>query len=179
MPRVALLDSRSYARYLDVSALHMFKIDCSILDDFRTSQLQLRLRLKTSSCDAPFKTLLGILRYRALLICGLFEVGRPTRPPRGLPCQTPCNHAWRSGCLYTSDDQDHDSVFLPLFWSIKPAMLPASMLGDYSTSPSLTPSCFPRRIDLLGNLFLITSLIDLLFLLFFFFGSSYQPSCPP
>jgi hypothetical protein len=47
-------------------------------------------------------------------------------------------------------------------------MLPASMLEDYSTSASLTPSCFPRRTDLLGNLFLITSLLDLLFLLFSF-----------
>jgi hypothetical protein len=63
MPRVALPDSRSYARYLGVSTLHMFKIDGSILDDFQTSQLQLRLRLKTSSCDAPFKILLGILGY--------------------------------------------------------------------------------------------------------------------
>jgi hypothetical protein len=53
--------------------------------------------------------------------------------------------------------------FSSLFWSIKPAMLPASMLRDYSTSASLTPSCFPRHIDLLGNLFLITSLLDLLF----------------
>jgi hypothetical protein len=42
-------------------------------------------------------------------------------------------------------------------------MLSASMLGDYSTSASSTPSCFPRRTDLLGNLFLITSLLDLLF----------------
>jgi hypothetical protein len=50
----------------------------------------------------------------------------------------------------------------------EPAMLPASMLGDYSTSASPTPSCFPRRTDLLGNLFLITSLLDLLFLLFSF-----------
>jgi hypothetical protein len=63
--------------------------------------------------------------------------------------------------------------------SIKIAMLPASMLGYYSTSASSTPCCFPRRIDLLGNLFLITSLLDLLFLLFFFFGLSYRPSCPP
>jgi hypothetical protein len=53
--------------------------------------------------------------------------------------------------------------------SIKLAMLPTSMLGDYSTSVSSTPSCFPRRIDLLGDLFLITSLLNLLFLLFFFF----------
>jgi hypothetical protein len=43
----------------------------------------------------------------------------------------------------------------------------ASMLRDYSTSVSSTPSCFLRRTDLLGNLFLITSLLDLLFLLFF------------
>jgi hypothetical protein len=47
-------------------------------------------------------------------------------------------------------------------------MLPASMLGDYSTSVSSTPSYFPRRTDLLGNLFPITSLLDLLFLLFYF-----------
>jgi hypothetical protein len=31
-----------------------------------------------SSFDAPIKTLLGILGYLALLICGLFEVGTPT-----------------------------------------------------------------------------------------------------
>jgi hypothetical protein len=30
-----------YAGYLDVSTLHTFKIDGSILDDFQTSQLQL------------------------------------------------------------------------------------------------------------------------------------------
>jgi hypothetical protein len=40
------------------------------------------------------------------------------------------------------------------------------MLGDYSTSASLTPSFF-RRTDLLGNPFLITSLLDLFFLLSF------------
>jgi hypothetical protein len=55
--------------------------------------------------------------------------------------------------------------FSSLFLSIKPAMLPTSMLGDYSTSASLTPSCFLRHTDLLGNLFPITSLLDLLFLL--------------
>jgi hypothetical protein len=32
-------------------------------------------------------------------------------------------------------------------------MLSASMLGDYSTSASSTPSRFPRRIDLLGTCF--------------------------
>jgi hypothetical protein len=56
-------------------------------------------------------------------------------------------------------------------------MLPASMLGDYSTSVSSTPSYFLRRTDRLGNPFLNTSLLDLHFLLFFFFGSSYRPSC--
>jgi hypothetical protein len=64
-------------------------------------------------------------------------------------------------------DQDHDSVFFS-FWSIKPAMLSASMLGDYSTSVSSMPSCFSRRTNLLGNLFLITSLLDLLFSLLLF-----------
>jgi hypothetical protein len=49
-----------------------------------------------------------------------------------------------------------------LFLSIKPAILPASMFGDYSTSASSTPSCFLHCIDLLGNLFLITSLLNLL-----------------
>jgi hypothetical protein len=100
------------------------------------------------------------------------------RPLRGRPCQTPCSHAGRSGCLRMSDDQDHDLVFL-LFLEHQPAMLSASMLGDYSTSASSMPSCFPCRTDLLGNPFLITSLLDLLFLLFFFFGPSYRPSCPP
>jgi hypothetical protein len=42
-------------------------------------------------------------------------------------------------------------------------MLSASMLGDYSMSASSTPSCFHRRIDLLGNPFIIMSLLDLLF----------------
>jgi hypothetical protein len=71
-----------------------------------------------------------------------------------------------SGCLFTSFDQDHDLVFFSSL-SIKPAMLSASMLGDYSTSASSTSYCFPRRTDLLGNPFLITSLLDLLFLISF------------
>jgi hypothetical protein len=56
----------------------------------------------------------------------------------------------------------------------------ASMLGDYSTSASSTPSCFLHRTNLLENSFQITSLLDLLrFLLLFLFGPSYRPSCPP
>jgi hypothetical protein len=42
-------------------------------------------------------------------------------------------------CLYISFDQDQDSIFFS-FWSIKPAMLPTSMLRDYSTSVSSMPS---------------------------------------
>jgi hypothetical protein len=46
------------------------------------------------------------------------------------------------------------------------ATLPASMLRDYSTRASLTPSCCLRRFDLLRNLFLITLLLDLFFFSF-------------
>jgi hypothetical protein len=55
------------------------------------------------------------------------------------------------------------TLFFFSFLSIKPVMLLASMLGDYSTRASSTPFCFLHRIDLLGNLLLITSLLDLLF----------------
>jgi hypothetical protein len=100
-----------------------------------------------------------------------------TRPPRGRPCQTPCSYVRRSRCPYTLLDQNHDSVFFS-FWSIKPTMLTASMLTDCSTSASSMPSCLPRRTDLLRNSVLIMSLLDLFFI-FFFFGPSYRPSCPP
>jgi hypothetical protein len=56
-------------------------------------------------------------------------------------------------------------------------MLPASMLVDYSTSASSTPSCFPRHTDLLGNTFLITSLLDLLSLLPFLDHHTGHPAC--
>jgi hypothetical protein len=92
----------------------------------------------------------------------------------GWLCQTLCSYAGRSRCLYTSFDQ-HDLVFL-LFLSIKLAMMPTLMLGGYSTRASLTPSCFLRHIDLLGNLFLKKSLLNLIFSSFFF-GSSYRSSC--
>jgi hypothetical protein len=62
--------------------------------------------------------------------------------------------------------QNHGSVFFSSL-SIKQAMLPTSMLGDYSASASSTLSCFLRRIDLLGNPFLTMSLLDLLSLLLF------------
>jgi hypothetical protein len=55
-------------------------------------------------------------------------------------------------------------------------MLSASMLGDYSMSASSTPSCFLRRTDLLRNLFLLTSLLDILFSSLSFFD--HHPSHP-
>jgi hypothetical protein len=57
-------------------------------------------------------------------------------------------------------------------------MLLASMLEDYSTSASSTPSCFLRRTDLLGNPFLITQ-----YSTYFFFSSYFldhhtdHPAC--
>jgi hypothetical protein len=61
----------SHARYMAVSTLHMFKIN--IISSVQS--------LTTSSCDASFKILLGILGYWTSSISGLFEVGTPTRPP--------------------------------------------------------------------------------------------------
>jgi hypothetical protein len=101
------------------------------------------------------------------------------RPLQGWhACQAPCSYARRSGCLYTSFDQVHDSIFFS-FWNIEPAMLSASMLEDYSMSASSTPSCFPHRTDLSRNPFLIMSLLGLHFRFLLFFGSSCRPSCPP
>jgi hypothetical protein len=74
-------------------------------------------------------------------------------------------------------DQYHDLVFFS-FLSIKTAMLPASLLEDYSMSASSTPCCFPRRTDLSGNLFPITSSLDLLslFLLFWIIIPAILPT---
>jgi hypothetical protein len=47
-------------------------------------------------------------------------------------------------------------------------MLPALRLGNYFTRTCSTPSCFVHRTDLLGNLFLTMSLLELLFLFFSF-----------
>jgi hypothetical protein len=52
------------------------------------SSLTVSTTIEDFSCDARLKILLGILRYWTLLIWGLFEVGMPTRPPWGRPCQT-------------------------------------------------------------------------------------------
>jgi hypothetical protein len=55
-------------------------------------------------------------------------------------------------------------------------MMPASMLGDYSTRVSLMPSCFLCRTNLLGNLFLNKSLLNLIFLLYFLDHHTSHPA---
>jgi hypothetical protein len=133
------------------------------------------ISLSTSWFDTPLNIWLGILGY--WMNWGLFEVGTPTRPPRGWPCQTRWTYARRSGCLYTSFDQDHDLVFL-LFLEHQTSH------AVYFNARGLLYECvfdtllFPRRTDLMGNPFLITSSLDLIFLLFFFFGPSYRTSYP-
>jgi hypothetical protein len=117
-----LFTAMQYIWHLGVSTLHSFKINIPLwLHHWSFRPLQ-----KTSSSDAPFKILLGILGYWTLFIWGLFEVGMPIRPPRGWPCQTPCHHAGRSRCLCTSFRSRPWPSFL-LFLSIKPAMLPPSI----------------------------------------------------
>jgi hypothetical protein len=92
------------------------------------------------------------------------------------PCQTPCSHAWKSGCLYTSFDQDHDSVLL-LFFEHQTSHAACFNAQGLLTSASLTPliflvvstcreTCFPSRHYST-------------YFFFFIFGSSYRPSCLP
>jgi hypothetical protein len=90
-------------------------------------------KLTTSSCDVHFKILSGILGYLRGRLASLQPAGK-------------------SGCLYNSFDQDHDSVFFS-FLSIKPTMLSTSMLKEYSTRASLMPSCFLRCTNLLETYF--------------------------
>jgi hypothetical protein len=59
MPRVAPLDSCSYAGYLHVSTLYTFNINIAFCQ---------ASSLTVSSYDVPFKILLGILGYWTLLI---------------------------------------------------------------------------------------------------------------
>jgi hypothetical protein len=170
----------SYAGYLDVSTLHAFIIIIFLrlhhrpTPDIATSATTTST---TSSYDAPFNILQGILGYWTLLI----EASSRSAHRQGLlEVDLARLLAAMLGDLGVSTLRFIKTMtqFSSLL-SIKLAMLPTSMLGDYSTSASSTPSCFPHHTDLLGNPFLITSLLDLLFLLFFFFGSLYQPSCPP
>jgi hypothetical protein len=144
------------------------------MQDIWVSLHSIHSSLTTSSCDTPFKIMLDTRHHRheaslrSARLQGLLEVG----PARLIAAMVGDLGVFTLRLIMTM------TQFFFTFLSIKPAMLPASMLGDYSTSASSTPSCFLCRTDLLGNPFLITSLLDLLFLLFFLFGSSYRPSCP-
>jgi hypothetical protein len=178
MPRVALPDSVQlckifgclYTPYIqDRRSITRF-----IIDQPRTSQLQLRCQRRllhathlSRSCWVSSDT--GHHRLEASLRSARIQCLPEVGPARLLVAML--------GDLGISTLRSIKTMtqFSSLL-SIKPAMLPTTMLGDYSTSVSSTPSCFPRRTDLLGNPLLITSLLDLLFL---FFGSSYWPSCPP
>jgi hypothetical protein len=103
----------SYAGYLGVSTpyvqdLHIFMASVSTVPDITTS---VTTSLTTSSCDAPSRSRwvssdTGHRQFKASS-----RTAHLTWPPRGRPCQTPCSYAKRSGCLYTSFDQDHDPVF--------------------------------------------------------------------
>jgi hypothetical protein len=133
-----------------------------IVGQTRTSQLQLRHRRRllcatrlSRSSDTGHQRLEA--SFRSARLQGLLEVG----PARLLAAML--------GDLGVSTLRSIKTMTqFSSLWSIKPAMLPTSILGDYSMSASSTPSCFPRHTDLLGNPFLITSILNLLFLLFFF-----------
>jgi hypothetical protein len=161
----------SYAKYLDVSTLLTIKIDvispassaidcqhCNYSHDI-IDNLFIR---RTFQDLAGYPRMLGIVDLRPLrgrhAYKSLLEVG-----PARLLAAMLGDLGVSTLRLITTMTQ-----FFLSFWSIKPAMLSTSMLGDYSTSASSTPSCFPCHTDLLGNPFLITSILDLLFLLFSF-----------
>jgi hypothetical protein len=153
----------SHAGYLGVSTLHPTKIDVVSPNSSSTDYQH------CNYTSRPCWVLLFKASLRSARLQGLPEVD----PTRFLAAMLGDLGA---STLHSIKTMTQFSSFL----SIKPSMMSASMLRDYSTSVSLMPSCFPRRIDLLGNPFLITSLLDLLFLLFFFFvGPSYRPSCRP
>jgi hypothetical protein len=133
--------------------------------------------LKTSSCDMLFKILLGILGYWTLSIWDLFEVGTPTRPPRCRPCQTLCSYARRSGCLFTSFDQNHNLVFFSFL--------------EHQTSHVVGFNAQGLLYECVFNAILVSSSYRpdwetrfssrrySTYFFFFFFGPSCRPSFPP
>jgi hypothetical protein len=151
----------SYAGYLGVSTLHKFKINIT-LSSFIVNNLFMRCtfqRFYWVSSDTGHWWLEA--SSRSARQQGLLEVG----PARLLAAMLGDRGVSTLRSIKTM-------TWFSSLLSIKPAMPPASMLGDYSTSASSTPSCFPRHTDLLGNPFLITSLLDLLSSSLLFFGSS-------
>jgi hypothetical protein len=113
----------SYARYLGVSTLHTFKMN-KFLVSSSTNPGHRNFSYDVIDNFFVCCTFQDPAGYpRILNNVGLFDVGTPTRPPRGRPCQTPCSYARRSGCLYASIDQDHDSVFFSSRASNQPCCL--------------------------------------------------------
>jgi hypothetical protein len=157
----------SHAGYLGVSTIHTFKINITS-PSFIVDNLFMR---HTFQDPAGYPWILNI---------------EDLRPPRGqyanktplrsalLDSLQPCWEIWVSLHFVRSRPR----LSFLLFLRIKPAMLPASMLGDYSRRASSTPSCFLHHTNLLGNPFVITSLLDLIFLLFSFLDHhTGHPAC--
>jgi hypothetical protein len=127
------------------------------------------------SYDAPFKILMGILGYWTSSTWGLFEVGAPTRPPWGRPCQTPRSYARRSGCLYTWFDPRPWLSFLLFFGALNQ---PCCLLQCSGTTlrVRLRRLLFSSSYRPVGKP--VSHHIVTRPTFFFFFGSSYWPSCP-
>jgi hypothetical protein len=160
----------SYAGYLGVSTLHTCKINIVLPASSLISKTIEDLFTQCALQDPTgYPRILNIIDLRPLRGQHANKASLRSAPQDSLQ---PCWEIWVPLHFVRS----RPWLGFLLFWIIKPAMLPASMLGDYSTSASSTPSCFPRRTDLSGNLFPITSLLDLLsFLLFWII----IPAIPP
>jgi hypothetical protein len=115
-----------------------------------------------------FQDLAGYPRILALLFKASSRSTRLQKPPCGRPCQTPCIHAWRSGCLYTSFNQDHALVFL-LFLEHQTSHAACFNARGLLYECVFDTLLFSSSYRPVGNPFFIMSLLDLLF----FFSSSF------
>jgi hypothetical protein len=104
--------------------------------------------------------------------------GTPKRPPQGRPCQTPCSHAGRSGCLLHYVSIKTMTQFSSLFWASNHSCCLLQCLGTilrerlwhhlvFFVVSTCWETCFSSH-------HYSTSLF-----FSFFFGSSYRPSCLP
>jgi hypothetical protein len=171
MPRVALPDSLQLYRIFGclytpyIQDQHRFT---SFIVDFEDYRRPLHTMHPSRSYWYP--RILDIIDLRPLQGRHTYKASLRPAPPDSLQ---PCWEIWVPLHFVRSRPR----LSFLLFLSTKPAMLPASMLGDYSTSASSTPSCFPRRTDLSGNVFPITSLLNLLsFLLFWIIIPAILPT---
>jgi hypothetical protein len=125
-----------------------------------------------SSFDTPFKILLGILRYRTL-----FEASSRSARLQGLPKVGPARFL-----AVTLGDQSVSTLrSIKTMTQFSSFEHQNSHVACFNAQGLLyecvfDASCFLHRTDLLGNPFLITSLLDFIL---FFFGSSYWLSFLP